>query len=99
MPYPPPPPKTQLDILDLENFLVKLWGGDGGGGVVCHAIPPPTTTTPKVNLTFWTYKIFLSKFDVVVVVGGMACPLHWPNSEKKLVDFGISSNFLQLWFR
>ena len=36
--FRPPPtttPKLQLDFLDLENFLVKVWGG-GGGGVWCQ---------------------------------------------------------------
>ena len=47
---PPPPttPKLQLDFLDLENFLVKVWGGGGG---VSGARPPPTTT-PKLNLLY-----------------------------------------------
>ena len=34
----PPPtttPKLQLDFLDLENFIINVWGGGGGGGV-CH---------------------------------------------------------------
>ena len=34
---PPPPtttPKLQLDFLDLEIFLVKVWGGGGGGSLV-----------------------------------------------------------------
>ena len=42
-------PKLQLDFLDLENFLVKVWSG-GGGGVL--APDPPTTTTPKLQLDF-----------------------------------------------
>ena len=50
---PDPPtttPKLQLDLLHLENFLVKVWGG-GRGGVWCQT-PPTTTTTPKLNWTF-----------------------------------------------
>ena len=50
-------PKTQLDFLDLENFLVKVWGGGGGGRGYGVPDPPPpttTTTTSKHNLTFWT---------------------------------------------
>ena len=42
-------PKTQLDFLDLENFLVKVWGGGGGWGMACQT---PPTTTPKLNSTF-----------------------------------------------
>ena len=48
--FRPPPtttPKLQLDFLDLENFLVKVWGG-GGGGVSGTRPPPTTTTTPKL---------------------------------------------------
>ena len=48
----PPPtttPKLQLDFLDLENFLVKVWGGGGGGGVWCQT---PPTTTPKLNFIY-----------------------------------------------
>ena len=48
-PPPPPPLNSQLDFLDLENFLVKVWGGGGG---VSGASPPPTTTPPKLNSTF-----------------------------------------------
>ena len=32
-PTPTTTPKLQLDFLDLENFLIKVWGGGGGGGV------------------------------------------------------------------
>ena len=39
-------PKTQPDILELENFLVKLWGG--GGGLWCTISPPP----PPLNSTW-----------------------------------------------
>ena len=47
-------PKTQLDFLDLENFLVKVWGGGNGGGGygVLETPPTTTTTTSKLNLTF-----------------------------------------------
>ena len=31
-PHPHTTPKLQLDFLDLEIFLVKVWGGGGGGG-------------------------------------------------------------------
>ena len=50
---PPPPtttPKLQLDLLDLENFLIKVWGGGVEGGV-WHQTPPPTTT-PRLNLLY-----------------------------------------------
>ena len=52
----PPPtttPKLQLDFLDLENFLVKVWGG-GGGGVSGARPPPPPPPPLNSNLTFWT---------------------------------------------
>ena len=47
-------PKTQLDFLDLEKFLVKVWGGGGGGGGGGYGVPdpPPTNTTSKLNLAF-----------------------------------------------
>ena len=32
-------PKLQLDFLDLENFLVKVWGGGGGGGCLAPDCP------------------------------------------------------------
>ena len=41
-------PKLQLDLLDLENFLVKVWRWWWWGGV-SGARPTPTTTTPKLN--------------------------------------------------
>ena len=45
---------SNLTFLDLENFLVKVWGGGGGGGV-SGARPPPPTTTPKLpTWPFWT---------------------------------------------
>ena len=50
-------PKLQLDFLDLEIFLVKVWGGDGGQ--VSGARPP--TTTPKLQLDFLDLEIFLVK--------------------------------------
>ena len=53
---PPPPtttPKLQLDFLDLENFLVKVWGGGGG---VSGARPPPP---PPLNSTCFTYKYYI----------------------------------------
>ena len=49
-PTPTTTPKLQLDFLDLENFLVKVWGGGGGGGGVWCQTPP--TTTPKLNLLY-----------------------------------------------
>ena len=57
----PPPtttPKLQLDFLDLENFLVKVWGGGGGGGCL---VPDPPTTTPKLQLDFLDLENFLVK--------------------------------------
>ena len=30
----------ELDFLDLENFLVKVWGAGGGGGGVSGTRPP-----------------------------------------------------------
>ena len=39
-PLPTTTPKLQLDFLDLDNFLVKVWGGGGGGGG-CLAPDPP----------------------------------------------------------
>ena len=55
---PPPPttttPKLQLDFLDLEIFLIKVWGGGGGGGGVSGARPPPPP--PPLNSTCFTYK-------------------------------------------
>ena len=58
-----PPPTTtpilQLDFLDLENFLVKVWGGGGGGGGVWHQTPTPTT--PKLQLDFLNLEKFLVK--------------------------------------
>ena len=52
----PPPPTTtcklQLDLLDLENFLVKVWGGGGGG--VSGARPPPPPPPPNSTELFWT---------------------------------------------
>ena len=49
-------PKLQLDFLDLENFLVKVWGGGGGGGGgVLVPDPPPPLPPLNFNLTFWTY--------------------------------------------
>ena len=56
--------KLQLDILDLENFLIKVWGGGEGGGV-WHQTPP--TTTPKLQLDFKSKK---SSCSLGVVVGG-----------------------------
>ena len=50
---PDPPtttPKLQLDFLDLENFLVNIWGGGGGG---CLAL-------------MWSHEMCSSKFEVVV---------------------------------
>ena len=35
--------------LELENFLIRVWGGGGGVGV-SDVRPPPTT--PKLNSTF-----------------------------------------------
>ena len=61
VPDPPPTtttPKLQLDFLDLENFLVKVWGGGGGGYL---APDPPTTTTPKLQLDFLDLEFFLVK--------------------------------------
>ena len=48
-------PKTQLDFLDLENFLVKVWGGGVGGGYGMPDSPPPPPP-PPLNSTqlFWT---------------------------------------------
>ena len=54
-------PKLQLDFLDLENFLVKVWGGGGGGGCLAPDPPPPTTTSPKLQLDFLDLKNFLVK--------------------------------------
>ena len=51
----PTSPKLQLDFLDLENFLVKVWGGGGGARL------PPPTTTPKLQLNFLDLKFFLVK--------------------------------------
>ena len=55
-PLPPSPPTTtpklQLDFLDLEFFLVKVWGGGGGGCLVPDPPPPPLNSTQL----FWTYK-------------------------------------------
>ena len=51
-------PKLQLDFLDLENFLVKVWSGGGGG---CLAPDPPNTTTPKLQLNFLDLESFLVK--------------------------------------
>ena len=39
-PPPPPPLNSNFNFLDLENFLVKVWGGGGGGGGVWHQTPP-----------------------------------------------------------
>ena len=50
-------PKLQLDFLDLENFLVKVWSGGGGG--VSGTRPP--TTTPKLQLNFLDLENFLVK--------------------------------------
>ena len=58
---PDPPtttPKLQIDFLDLENFLVKVWSGGGGG---CLAPDPPNTTTPKLQLNFLDLESFLVK--------------------------------------
>ena len=51
---PPTTPKLQLDLLDLENFLVKVWGGGGGGGGWSGTRPPPPPPPLNFNLTFWT---------------------------------------------
>ena len=48
-PTPTTTPKVQLDFLDLENFLVKVWGGGGGG---CLAPDPPQP--PPLNSTCFT---------------------------------------------
>ena len=58
---PPPPttPKLQLDFLDLEIFLVKVWGGGGGGGCLVPDMPPHTT--PKLQLDFLDLENFLVK--------------------------------------
>ena len=53
-------PKLQLDFLNLENFLVKVWGGGGGGGGVSGTRPSPTTT-PKLQLDFLDLENFLVK--------------------------------------
>ena len=45
-------PKTQIDFLDLETFLVKVWGGGGVG--VWYARPPPPPPPPKLLNFFWT---------------------------------------------
>ena len=70
-------PKLQLDFLDLEKFLVKVWGGGGGG--VSGARHPPTTT-PKLQLDFLDLEFFLVK---VWSGGGGGClapdhPQHHP---------------------
>ena len=52
-PTPTTTPKLQLDFLDLENFLVKVWGGGGGGGGLAQTPPPPPPL--NFNLTFRTY--------------------------------------------
>ena len=63
-------PKLQLDFLDLENFLIKVWGGGGG---VSSSRPPPTT--PKLQLDFLDLEIFLVK---VWGSGGGGCMVPDP---------------------
>ena len=71
-------PKLKLNFLDLENFLVKVWGGGGGGGVSGARHSP--TTTPKLQLDFLDLEFFLVK---VCSGGGGGClapdpPHHHP---------------------
>ena len=82
------PPKLQLDFLDLENFLVKVWSGGGGGGV-CHQTPP-TTTTPKLQLNFLDLENFLVKVWGGGG-GGVWCQTPPPTTTPKL-----NSTFLDL---
>ena len=39
-PDPPTTPKLQLDFLDLESFLVKVWGSGGWGGGLAPDLTP-----------------------------------------------------------
>ena len=71
----------------------------GGGGLACH-----TPHHPKLNLAFWTLKYVLVK---LWGSGGGEChcaippgpPLAKQWKRIFLLDLGISSNFLQLWFK
>ena len=83
VPDPPPTtttPKLQLDLLDLENFLVKVLGGGGGGG--CLVPDPPTTTTPKLNWTFLDLEkwLFMPEIcdDILLLPAGNYSFHYWP---------------------
>ena len=61
-----------------------------------HLLPYSKPTVSMSNLTFWTYKIFLSKFEVVVV-GGCLVPDPPPpttTTPKLQLDFLDLENFL-----
>ena len=75
--FRPPPtttPKLQLDFLDLEIFLVKVWGGGGGDEGVSGARLP--TTTLKLQLDILDLEIFL----VNVWGGGGGCLVPDPHT-------------------
>ena len=65
------PTTTTPKFVDLENVLVKLWGGGGG---VYHAMTyPPTTITPKF--------VDLEKFHVKLWGGGGGWyVMAWPTT-------------------
>ena len=85
----PPPhttPKLELNFLDLENFLVKVWGGGGGG--VSGARPPPPT--PKLQLNFLDLEFFLVKVWGGGGGGGVSGARPPPTTPK------LNSTFLDL---
>ena len=102
---PPPPPLNSTWFLDLENCLVKLWGGV----VVIYASdyhhhpPPPIGPTVGEN-NFSGFGHFI-KFPATLVRWTFWTPHPHPHPISQTVkknffsDLGISSNFLQLWFR
>ena len=73
-PTPTTTPKLQLDFLDLEKFLIKVWGG--GGVSSCR----PPTTTPKLQLDLLDLEIFLVKVcgGGGGGVSGARPPHHYP---------------------
>ena len=93
-------PKTQLDFLDLENFLVKVWGGGGG---VWHARPPPTTT-PKLNSTFlylekWLFIPGICDDILLLPVGNYSFAIIFPLPKLTLTKeiSSISDDTMVIW--